>query len=55
MTDVYVVTMRSKEGMVESVSFIGDTTKQVLYSALEFYPDYQVVRVNKAQQWDLAD
>jgi hypothetical protein len=55
MMDVYVVTMRSKDGMVESVSFVGDTAKQVLYSAFEFYPNYQVVRVNKAQQWEATD
>jgi hypothetical protein len=55
MMDVYVVTMRSKEGKVESVSFMGDTTKQVLYSAMEFYPDHLVVRVNKAQQWNATD
>jgi hypothetical protein len=52
MMDVYVVTMRSKRGAVQSVAFMGDDSKQVLYTALELYPDWQVVRVNRDEQWD---
>jgi hypothetical protein len=52
MMDVYVVTMRSKVGALQSVAFMGDDSKQVLYTALELYPDWQVVRVNRDEQWD---
>ena len=52
MIDVYVVTMRSKLGAVRSVPFIGDDKKHVLWTALELYPDWQIVRVSRDQQWD---
>jgi hypothetical protein len=52
MIDVYVVTMRSKRGTMKAVPFIGDDTKQVLWTALELYPDWQIVRVSRDQQWD---
>jgi hypothetical protein len=51
MMDVYVVTMRSKVGALQSVPFMGEDSKQVLYTALELYPDWQVVRVNRDEQW----
>ena len=52
MTEVYVVTMRSKRGAVQAVPFMGEDTRQVLYTALELYPDWQVVRVNRDDQWE---
>jgi hypothetical protein len=51
MMDVYVVTMRSKRGTVKAVPFMGEDTRQVLYTALELYPDWQIVRVNRDEQW----
>lgn len=51
MMDVYMVTMRSKRGTVKAVPFMGEDTRQVLYTALELYPDWQIVRVNRDEEW----
>lgn len=52
MTDIYAVTFQRPNGGLETVGFAGDDPRQVLYAALELYPDWQVVRVNRDEQWD---
>lgn len=50
--EVYLVNLRSSKGKELAVSFVGSTRGQVLYAAMEMYPDYSIVRVHREGQWD---
>jgi hypothetical protein len=52
MTDIYAVTFQRPSGGLETVGFVGEDPRQVLYAALELYPDWRVVRVNRDEQWE---
>lgn len=53
--DVYVVTLRTSRGQLVTVPFAGVDQGQVLYTAMELYPDCQVVRVHREGEWGTAD
>jgi hypothetical protein len=50
--NMYAVTFQRPNGGMETVGFVGDSQQQVLYAALELYPDWRVVRVNRDEQWE---
>jgi hypothetical protein len=49
---MYAVTVRSPQGQIKTVGFAGNSRSQIMYTVFELYPDWQVVRVNRDEQWD---
>jgi len=52
---VYVATLRTRQGQLVTAPFVGVDRGQVLYAALEIYPDCDLVRLTRDDQWDDAD
>jgi hypothetical protein len=55
MLDVYTATLRNRHGKLETVALLGNQRSDVLYAVTELFPDCDVVRVRKDDQWDAAD
>lgn len=49
---VYVATLRTPQGQLVTAPFVGVDRGQVLYTAMEFYPEHQLVRLTRDDQWD---
>jgi hypothetical protein len=49
---VYVATLRTSTGQLITVPFVGVDRGQALYAALEIYPDCDLVRLTRDDQWD---
>jgi len=55
MLDVYTATLRNRHGKLETVALLGNQRSDVLYAVTELFPDCDVVRVRKDDQWDAVD
>jgi hypothetical protein len=51
MPDFYTATLRTSRGALMTLAFAGMSEGQVLYAALELYPDCDVVRICRDGQW----
>lgn len=48
----FVVTLRDSRGCINSVTFCGTSSNDVLYAVFEMYPDCQVVRICRDTDWE---
>ncbi len=55
MLDVYTATLRNRHGKLETVALLGNQRNDILYAVTELFPDCDVVRVRKDDQWDADD
>jgi hypothetical protein len=55
MLDVYTATLRNRHGKLETVALVGNQRADILYAVAELFPDCDVVRVRKDDQWDALD
>lgn len=49
--EVYTVTFNVPRGGIKTVGFMGSSQKDVLYAALETFPDWSVVRITRDVDW----
>jgi len=52
MMDVYVVTFKTHRGLLKQMAFMGISRSEVLYAAMEIYPDWDIVRVTRDVDWE---
>jgi hypothetical protein len=55
MLDVYTATLRNRHGKLETIALVGNQRSDILYAVTELFPDCDVVRVRKDDQWDAHD